>query len=368
MPFLWRAPRAERRRPRHVAALRKLHSARRPGGDGALLPAPRPRLCALLARANPEVVAPDEIFTEYAYFSAYSDSWVEHARAVRRHDPRAPRARRRTTSSSSSPRTTATCCSTSSAPAIPVLGIDPAANVAEAAEERGVPTLVEFFGREIARAARRRGRAREPDPRQQRARSGSRPQRLRRRRRDPARDRRDGDVRVPASARGCSTGSSTTRSTTSTSRTSRSRRSARSSTRTVSSVFDVEELPTHGGSLRVYAQHAGGAAPATDAVAELLAREEREGLRTPERYARFAEDVKESKRALLELLIDSGARASSRRLRCPGQGQHVAQLLRDPHRLPRLHGRPQPVQARPVHARDAHPDPPAERIAETQPD
>ena len=37
---------------------------------------------------------------------------------------------------------------------VPILGIDPAANVAAAAEERGVPTLVEFFGRETARAAR----------------------------------------------------------------------------------------------------------------------------------------------------------------------------------------------------------------------
>ena len=41
----------------------------------------------------------------------------------------------------------------------------------------------------------------------------------------------------------------------------------------------------------------------TKAVAELLAREEEEGLFSPERYARFAEDVKESKRALLDLLI-----------------------------------------------------------------
>ena len=32
----------------------------------------------------PAFVAPDEIFTEYAYFSAYSDSWVEHARPLRR--------------------------------------------------------------------------------------------------------------------------------------------------------------------------------------------------------------------------------------------------------------------------------------------
>ena len=69
------------------------------------------------------------------------------------------------------------------------------------------------------------------------------------------------------------------------------------------SVYDVEELWTHGGSLRVYAQHEGGRHEATAAVSELLAREEAEGLLTSERYARFAEDVKESKRALLDLLI-----------------------------------------------------------------
>ena len=39
-------------------------------------------------------------------------------------------------------------------------------------------------------------------------------------------------------------------------------------------------------------------------MAVLLASEERRGLRTPERYERFAEDVKESKRALLDLLIE----------------------------------------------------------------
>ena len=53
----------------------------------------------------------------------------------------------------------------------------------------------------------------------------------------------------------------------------------------------------------MYAQHAGGPHEVTAAVAALLAREEAEGLRSPERYARFAEDVMESKRALLELLI-----------------------------------------------------------------
>jgi hypothetical protein len=69
-------------------------------------------------------------------------------------------------------------------------------------------------------------------------------------------------------------------------------------------IYDVEELWTHGGSLRIYAQHAGGPHEIGKAVAELLRREDQEGLQSAERYAQFAEDVKESKRALLELLID----------------------------------------------------------------
>ncbi len=44
-----------------------------------LLSAAREGLHALLARTLPSFVPPDEIFHEYAYFSAYSDSWVEHA-------------------------------------------------------------------------------------------------------------------------------------------------------------------------------------------------------------------------------------------------------------------------------------------------
>ncbi len=105
----------------------------------------------------PSFVPPDEIFTEYAYFSAYSDSWVAHARDYVEMISDAPRADAEQLSSSSSPRTTATSFSTSCRKGIPVLGIDPAANVAEAAEERGVPTVVEFFGVVARPAARRRG-------------------------------------------------------------------------------------------------------------------------------------------------------------------------------------------------------------------
>ena len=147
----------------------------------------------------PSFVPPDEIFHEYAYFSAYSDSWVEHARAYVDMISAPARARRPTASSSSSPRTTATCCSTSCRRASPCSGIDPAANVASAAEERGVPTLVEFFGVELAE--RSPPRAARPTSCSGTTCSPRCPdhQRLRRRRRDPPRSRRDGDVRVPAS-------------------------------------------------------------------------------------------------------------------------------------------------------------------------
>jgi C-methyltransferase C-terminal domain len=69
-------------------------------------------------------------------------------------------------------------------------------------------------------------------------------------------------------------------------------------------VYDVEELWAHGGSLRVYAQYTGGPRPMRDSVLRLLADEEREGRRSPQRYARVAEKVKESKRGVLDLLID----------------------------------------------------------------
>jgi hypothetical protein len=86
-------------------------------------------------------------------------------------------------------------------------------------------------------------------------------------------------------------------------------------------VYDVEELPTHGGSLRVYAQHAGGPYPVGDATTELLEREEASRLHRPERYVQFSEDVKESKRSLLDLLIRlrrDGARVAG--YGAPGKG------------------------------------------------
>ena len=90
------------------------------------------RRCWLLQ--IPEFVAPDELFTEYAYFSAYSDSWVEHARRYVEDDRRTSASSTRTASSSSSPRTTAICSSTSCRWAFRCSVSIPAANVAAAAD------------------------------------------------------------------------------------------------------------------------------------------------------------------------------------------------------------------------------------------
>ena len=72
-------------------------------------------------------------------------------------------------------------------------------------------------------------------------------------------------------------------------------------------VFDVETLPTHGGSLRIFVCHAASGRAATPAVGEMLAREKDEGLDTAERYDAFAAGVVQTKRALLKFLIEARA-------------------------------------------------------------
>jgi hypothetical protein len=131
----------------------------------------------------------------------------------------------------------------------------------------------------------------------------------------------------------------------------------------------VQELPTHGGSLRVFAQHAGGGRQVTEAVGALVAREEEAGLRTAERYRRFAEDVKESKRALLELLT-SLQRAGKQVVGygAPGKGNTLLNycgirtdlLDYTVDRNPYKQGTYTPGTHIPIH--------PVERIEETRPD
>jgi hypothetical protein len=77
-------------------------------------------------------------------------------------------------------------------------------------------------------------------------------------------------------------------------------------------IFDVEELWTHGGSLRIYASHADSEKhPITDRLLELRAREDEAGLRDISTYVAFEDRVRETKRSLLELLTQLKRQGSS---------------------------------------------------------
>jgi hypothetical protein len=99
----------------------------------------------------PELVAPEAIFTEYAYFSSYSDSWVEHAR--RYAEDMIARLGLGAEDLVVEPASNdGYLLQHFVERGVPVLGVEPARNVARAAEERGVRTLTEFFGVDSARA------------------------------------------------------------------------------------------------------------------------------------------------------------------------------------------------------------------------
>jgi len=71
-------------------------------------------------------------------------------------------------------------------------------------------------------------------------------------------------------------------------------------------LFHVEELPTHGGSIRIFGRHADDESKPVRATAiEMLAREEALGFKKVEYYTVFEEKVKETKRKLVEFLIDA---------------------------------------------------------------
>jgi hypothetical protein len=315
----------------------------------------------------PSFVAPEKIFHEYAYFSAYSDSWVEHARAY------VDMITNRLALGSES--LVVELASNDGyllqhflPKDVPVLGVDPAANVARAAEERGVPTLVEFFGVELAERLVAEGTqadlvlgnnvlAQVPDL---------------------------NDFVAGVSILLASEGTATFEFP----HLARLLEGLQYDTiyhehfgyfslTTIRKVFaahglavvDVEELPSHGGSLRVYGAHMSEGRDPAPAVAKLIAREEAEGLLEPDRYQRFARDVEESKRALLELLIE--LRDQGKRLvgyGAPGKGNTLLNycgirtdfLDYTVDRNPYKHGRFTPGTHIPIL--------PPERIAETRPD
>lgn len=96
-----------------------------------------------------EFVTPDDIFSEYAYFSSFADSWVDHAK--RYVDLVTDRfglcASSRVVEVASND---GYLLQHFVAKNIPCLGVEPAANVAKAALAKGVKSVVKFFGRETA--------------------------------------------------------------------------------------------------------------------------------------------------------------------------------------------------------------------------
>jgi hypothetical protein len=116
------------------------------------------RLCEdCLLLQIPALITPEETFTEYAYFSSFSDSWVQHAKTFV--DDAAERL-------GLGPRSFVVEVASNDgyllqhavAAGIPCLGIEPSANVGAAARERGVPTITAFLEEELAAFVRSRHR------------------------------------------------------------------------------------------------------------------------------------------------------------------------------------------------------------------
>jgi SAM-dependent methyltransferase len=248
-----------------------------------------------------EFVAPEEIFTEYAYFSSYSDSWVAHARdyvdaAVERFGLNADSLVVELASNDGY------LLQHVVARGIPALGVEPAANVAEAARERGIDTVVEFFGRELADRLVAKGRgadllvannvlAHVPDlndfvagMERLVAPQGVITIEFPHLARLMAENQFDTIYHEHFSYFSFLTAQTVLRAHR-------------------LEVFDVEELATHGGSLRVYAQRRlDGRHPVSTRVIELAGRERKLGLDRLEAYRVFEQRVVETKWALLEFL------------------------------------------------------------------
>src|SRR4051812_1696319 len=315
----------------------------------------------------PEVVPADRIFSDYAYMSSYSDSWLEHVRTycTTMVDRLGLGPASRVVEVGSNDGHLLVCFVKRG---IPALGIDPAANVTRVARDAGVETATEFFGLEVAeRLAAAGGRA----------------------------DLLIGNNVLPHVpdlndfVAGLETmlapGGLLTMELPHLLRLLRDgqfdtiyhEHYSYFSVLTASRVFaahglrlvDVEELPTHGGSLRVHVMHESEDAPVAGRVGRLTAEERRAGLDSIDAYRRFADGVRATRRSLVDFL--AAARAEGRRVAAYGAPAKATTLLnycevgpesieytvdRNPHKQGRL----LPGTGIPIH--------PPERLAETRPD
>jgi hypothetical protein len=249
-----------------------------------------------------QYVSASDIFGEYAYFSSYSDSWVEHAR----------RYVEQVTKRFGIGATSRVVEIASNdgyllqhfvKQGVPALGVEPAANVAKVAVARGVPTEVCFFGRDTAAGLRQRHGAADllignnvlaHVPALNDFVAGLKLLLA---------DSGFVTMEFPHIARLIQFNQFDT---------IYHEHFCYFSLLTVENVFaahglalfDVEELPTHGGSLRIYGRHAGVSNPETsERLAALRAWERDRGYDRLETYAGFEPRVQETKRKLLEFLI-----------------------------------------------------------------
>jgi SAM-dependent methyltransferase len=310
-----------------------------------------------------EYVSPESIFREYAYFSSYSTTWVAHAKAycemIKARLGLGPDSLVVELASNDG-----YLLQHFLPLGIPVLGIEPAANVAKVAIEKGIPTRVGFFGVELALKLVAEGKradlivannvlAQVPE----------------------LNDFVSGIVRLlaeegvvtlefPHLERLMAENQFDTiyhEHFSYFSLITIEQLAARHRLR----LIDVEELSTHGGSLRVYLAHASSARPTTKSVRALLAREQSLGFRDLATYASFAEQVKQTKRKLLSFLI---AAKDAGKIVCgygaPGKGNTLLNycgigtdfLEFTVDRNPYKHGRFTPgmhIPIHPVHAIDA---------------
>jgi hypothetical protein len=255
--------------------------------------------------------SPQHIFGDYAYFSSFSDSWLAHARqyASKMRDRLGLGAQSQVTEIASND---GYLLQYFVEAGIPVLGIEPAANVAKAAEARGVRSRVEFFGAALGAALRDEGLAADllvgnnvfahvPDINDFAA-----------------------GFALALKAEGVLTlefphllnlveqhqfdtiyHEHFSYLSLVTARRILERHGLR--------VFDVEELPTHGGSLRLFACRQDARRwTVQPSVEALAARERAAGLESLPTYLAFAESVKETKRGILSFLIE--ARRAGKRI------------------------------------------------------
>jgi SAM-dependent methyltransferase len=257
----------------------------------------------------PVYVTGEDIFSDYAYFSSYSDSWVAHARRYA-----ADMIGRLGLTGASLVTEVASndgyLLQHFAADGIPVLGIEPAGNVAAAARERGIRTQTRFLGRDSgAEIAREYGRAdlvagnnvfaHVPDILGFAA--GLRalvkdsgvvtlefPHLLRlieRRQFDTIYHEHFSYLTLRTAGRALDDAGLT--------------------------VVDVDELTTHGGSLRLYARPAEQASEPTGRVKDVLAAEEAAGLHTLAGHLGFAGEVLRIKSSLLDFLLTAASRGQT---------------------------------------------------------